>query len=328
MPRRWIRPAMCALVGALWLAFTAPASAGGCSGVSFSVSVGGGFYGGYGYGYRSHCRPSYRRCYGRVVGYGYRYPYRYSRCGPRYSYCAPYVSTRYVCGPSRVQTYTRSGWRPPVRSVETYRTWQVATAAAQRNTETVHAPTRQPVSQPIRTVVVTPSPKLDASGGSMYATATNDVWAEGRQALADGHYATARTIYGNLATRLPGRAGPKIGYGVSSALLGDEQTALWSLRRALLTEPEAVGPPQISDSTRPLLETLSEDLRAQEEGAEKADRWMLIATVDYLRGEIEGSREALAKAEDLGEEHLSANNLRSLVGLSDAPLERVTLAGR
>ncbi len=336
------------LAAAAVLASPPPASAGGCyGGSSFGFSVGfssrGHSHYGFRYGYRSHGH------FGRHYGYrhcGPRYvhrPYRYRSCAPTYRYrgwgttyigpgyarVAPSVTYVYVDPPTSVRTVT---------SDSAYHDWQAS----------VRAPVYETVPRVVREESA--SAAEAAVEGRAIAPGIREVepsedWADGRvwddeagaeadeprvevvepwRLLERGDYGSARDAFGVVAEARRDDARPRIGYAIASAALGDEAAAAAALRRALVVEPEGFALPTASEDLLPVVERVSRTLRAMGgEGSTDHDRWLVIAALDYLRGEFATAREAIKLSRSFGETHLGAKNLWRLLGLSDKPLEKV-----
>jgi hypothetical protein len=151
---------------------------------------------------------------------------------------------------------------------------------------------------------------------------TIDPW----DAMERGDYASARDAFRAIADSSQSDARPWIGSAIATAALGEEAQSAEAFRRALIVEPERFGIPEGREGLVTMLERTSVTLRSLG-GAEatSADRWMVIASVDCLRGAYSESREAIKRCRGYGETHLGAKNLWRILGLSDKALEKVVV---
>jgi hypothetical protein len=131
---------------------------------------------------------------------------------------------------------------------------------------------------------------------------------DGWSLLTTGEYDAARGRFAIEAQQ--GSARANVGYALASALAGRHGDAAWAMRKALNQDALALGsvPPEL----RPRLDALAGDYNS---GAAKLifgdDRWFMTAAIEYLRGNSDAARAALARAKD-GDK--STKNLRGVVG--------------
>ncbi len=132
--------------------------------------------------------------------------------------------------------------------------------------------------------------------------------------LADGRYRDARSIFGQEARSDPRKGGPKVGYALSAAAMGDLDRGAWAMRRALSMDPSALHYLTIDAALRPRLEEIMDRYRENADPApDKADSAFMLASVHYLLGDIESAESAIVLAVVEGDRGNATVNLKRLV---------------
>lgn len=138
--------------------------------------------------------------------------------------------------------------------------------------------------------------------------------ARGWALLADGRYRDARSIFGQEAQSDPRNGGPKVGYALSAAAMGDLDRGAWAMRRALSMDPDALHYLTIDATLRPRLEEIMDRYRDNAyPTVDKANSAFMLASMHYLLGDIEAAQSAIVLAVVEGERGNATVNLKRLV---------------
>lgn len=119
-------------------------------------------------------------------------------------------------------------------------------------------------------------------------------------------------------TRLSGiddSAAPRVGSALSSADLGDYAGAARAMRAALRVNPDSLAEVSLDPRLRPVVDRLAGDSiqwLAGNEGVQQ-DALLLLASLNYLRGDGDSARYAVDLAHAAGDHSRSADNLRRLI---------------
>ncbi|MHC5023692.1 MAG: tetratricopeptide repeat protein [Planctomycetota bacterium] len=131
--------------------------------------------------------------------------------------------------------------------------------------------------------------------------------------LEDGNPHEALLDFTRLATAAPKSAQPKLGYGLSAALTGDDYNAQWAIRRALLVDPDGVREFRASPALLEQLRGLASRYDARESSEQTADSQFLAASVQYLLREYDDAQVTLEPVLASGDRQRSTMALRDLV---------------
>lgn len=288
---------------------THKSSASKRSSSSVRISIGGGYSTGYGRSYHSApCPTTYRYGYSsyawprytsgttcstqttRIHGPGYSYGTSSTTCYPSYTYTyfPTRVTYRSIDVPeTRVSTQTRIGTY--YTAEPEYRSWQREVIADQQSGASMYAD---------RTTQASPL-LLDEQ--------SDRAW----RILAGGDFADAQAAFAALCDGRPDDAKLKTGFALSCILSGAPDTGVWAMRRAIIADPDNFG---LLPDDEVFDVRLAQAARAVRYDADPrlispADRWFLIACLDFLAGDHEAARESIDRAIALGDDHISTSAL-------------------
>ncbi len=267
-------------------------------------------YGYYGHGYGSHYYPSYGH-------YGYGYPYYSNRLGSVYPSYSPTVilyesTTNYgdTTGYSASSDYrgSRNGPWPyetgqyqaqAQPTQQEYQDWQRSTGQGQA---TAGAASVRGVQPGDMAQSVTPSDRQV------------EALRQGWSLVAQGKAKEAVTVFAVECEADARLAQSKIGYAIASALAGETAAAKWGIRRAFGLQSDGLAYLPAVEGLTDQMNGLSRLLWSSMGGrAVSADDWFLLASVDYLRHDLDSARKAAQEATDLGDNSPSLRNLRSQI---------------
>ncbi|MCA9310723.1 MAG: hypothetical protein KDA21_05910 [Phycisphaerales bacterium] len=285
---------------------------------SLSISIGTGYGYGYryGYGYNSrYCAPSYSWRSGWYPSYSYGYPTRYGY-GYDYAYGTPYS---YSYPSTTVNTYVNEA---PSGG---YQVWQEEIRDGQvQSSQAVTEPEYPAYNPGPPTASAGAIARGEAEQQAVESAPLNvdlqrqlDDWHEsGWHALGRRNFTEARDHFARLAGNETDRARGKVGFAVSSALLGREAAAVWAMRRAFVTEPDALGFVALTEEAAAVVGELQTTLAADAPtlpGSARADRWFMVAAVAYLHHDVAAARDAAAQARASGDDSTALANLEDLL---------------
>lgn len=285
--------------------------------------------------YYSSCGPRYSS--GWSVGFSYS-----GRLSDNRGYSRDDWSSRddrsggdsYYADASSVQTYRNDSRSGASTQASAYRDWQSETAAAKptvvRNTALAVGGTSTDSELAAVSIPSTPAaapsregPQLAANSGARPAAVPVNSTAQATAALApqdgwalldSGDFKEASKVFAVQAASGENNGSARVGYALSATMLGDMDTAAWAMRRAFVANADAVGFVPLGESMTARLEEAANTVRARAEQGRDADRWFLLASIEYLRRKTDDSAAALAKAVAMGDAHQSTESLIRLVG--------------
>lgn len=124
----------------------------------------------------------------------------------------------------------------------------------------------------------------------------------------------AEDDFASLALAYPGHSRPKAGYALARAAQGDDDTAIWNMRRALRVDSAALREvpltPQLEAKLRALLTRYTE---SEEHELSAADATFMSATLHLLLGEADAARTAARTAFKEGDRDASVLRLLLLL---------------
>ena len=139
-------------------------------------------------------------------------------------------------------------------------------------------------------------------------------YANGWNLLRTGRPAEAADVFGQLAQENPAKGNPKIGYAVAAAELGDLDKGIWSMRRALRSDPEALRYVAVDDQLRPKVERV---VRRYEQSPryqrEDPGGSFMLAALYYLMGDLDAAQGAIKRNLSSDDTSTSAENLKRLI---------------
>ncbi len=148
--------------------------------------------------------------------------------------------------------------------------------------------------------------------------------------LAQGKARRAKSVFVNQADSYPEAGQPKVGYALSSAMLGDLDKGVWAMRRALRTDPDSLHYLTADDSLQPYILDVADRYEERFNGSGRdPDNPFMIAALRYLLDDKDAARSAIGQAIDNGDESTSTANLRGLLETysADESDEDTRLAG-
>lgn len=282
-------------------------------------------YGHYSYPYSSHSYyPSYsyrypyysshRYSYYPSYGYSYGYPNYSNRHGGIYSAYSPtvilYESNTYAddglaSASSRYRGSRNGPW--PYETGQYQAQAQASTQGyqdLQRSTAQDGAAGSGSVAQATINLPqgVTPSDRQ--------AAALRQGWT----LVAQGKAKEAVTLFAVECEADARLAQSKIGYAIAAALAGESAAAKWGIRRAFGLQSDGLAYLPAVEGLTDQMNGLSQLLWSSMAGrAASADDWFLLASVDYLRHDLDSASKAAQEAADLGDTSPSLRNLRAQI---------------
>lgn len=208
----------------------------------------------------------------------------------------------------RVRTYTRYNYAycPPVT-----RTYVV----------------QQPIVPPPTVVVIDQGRRSDAdSQPSVAPVVVKPVYTvdprelqRGWALLSDGEAERAQRVFSSLA-QLSENGQAKAGFALASAILRDDATAAWAMRRAYFFGSSDLMHIPVDRAMRARIDALAERYadRVAVNGPDR-DMLFLLASLDHLRGGRAAALHQIDRAIAAGDDSQSAQILRSLVGGATTP---------
>ncbi len=140
--------------------------------------------------------------------------------------------------------------------------------------------------------------------------------------LGTGRDRAALRQFARLAGRKPAAGGPKIGYALSAAQLGDLTNAARAMRRVLRVDPKALATVPIESSLRIRLDTLrTQYMRRLARFDHDRDAAVMLAAVCCLIGEADTARYAIGYLTANGDRGPATENLNRLINdLANPPV--------
>lgn len=282
--------------------------------------------------YYSSCGPRYSS--GWSVGFSYSGRLSDNRGYSRDDWSSRDDRDSYYADASSVQTYRNDSRSGASAQASAYRDWQSETAAAKptvvRNTALAVGGTTTDSELAAVSIPSTPAaaparegPQLASNSGARPAAVPVNSTAQSGAALAQqdgwalldsGDFKQASKVFAVQAASGENNGSARVGYALSATMLGDMDTAAWAMRRAFVSNADAVGFVPLGESMSARLEEAANTVRAKAEQGRDADRWFLLASIEYLRRKTDDSAAALAKAVAMGDAHQSTESLIRLVG--------------
>ncbi len=137
---------------------------------------------------------------------------------------------------------------------------------------------------------------------------------KGWSLLAKGKTRRAKSVFVNQANSHPEAGQPKVGYALSSAMLGDLDKGVWAMRRALRTDPKSLHYLTVDEALQPYILDVVERYEARFNGSGRnPDNAFMISALRYLLDDKDAARSAIGQAIDNGDDSTSAANLRGLL---------------
>jgi len=107
-------------------------------------------------------------------------------------------------------------------------------------------------------------------------------------------------------------ADEKAGYAIAAHALEDEARMIWALRRAVQEDAMGLHYLPVSPEVRGLIESMRDEARERaRDGRGDRDDWFVASAASFLLHDHETASEALARAEEAGDESRSAEALRA-----------------
>jgi len=138
--------------------------------------------------------------------------------------------------------------------------------------------------------------------------------------LGIGRDRAALRQFARLAGRDPDAGGPKIGYALSAARLGDLTSAARAMRRVLRVDPNALAAVPIDSMLRVRLESLrTQYMKRLARFDHDRDGALMLAAVCCLIGETDTARYSIGYLMANGERGPTTENLNQLIHLLENP---------
>ena len=137
---------------------------------------------------------------------------------------------------------------------------------------------------------------------------------KGWSLLAQGEARRAKNVFVNQASSHPEAGQPKVGYALSSAMLGDLDRGVWAMRRALRTDPKSLHYLTVDEALQPYILDVVDRYEERFNGSGRnPDNAFMISALRYLLDDTDAARSAIGQAIDNGDDSTSAANLRGLL---------------
>jgi len=137
---------------------------------------------------------------------------------------------------------------------------------------------------------------------------------KGWSLLAQGKARRAKSVFVNQASSHPEASQPKVGYALSSAMLGDLDRGVWAMRRALRTDPKSLHYLTVDEALQPYILDVVDRYEERFNGSGRnPDNAFMISALRYLLDDADAARSAITQAIDHGDNSTSAANLRGLL---------------
>ncbi len=137
---------------------------------------------------------------------------------------------------------------------------------------------------------------------------------KGWSLLAQGKARRAKSVFVNQASSHPEASQPKVGYALSSAMLGDLDRGVWAMRRALRTDPKSLHYLTVDEALQPYVLDVVDRYEERLNGSGRnPDNAFMISALRYLLDDTDAARSAIGQAIDHGDDSTSAANLRGLL---------------
>ena len=152
---------------------------------------------------------------------------------------------------------------------------------------------------------------------------------KGWSLLAQGKARRAKSVFVNQASSHPEASHPKVGYALSSAMLGDLDRGTWAMRRALRTDPKSLHYLTVDEALQPYSLDVVDRYEERFNGSGRnPDNAFMISALRYLLDDTDAARSAIDRAIDNGDDSTSAANLRGLLEMYSARRAATTLIAR
>ena len=301
MLRRLIAPLSIAIAaaGMLLPAQDAPAASRGHGHSSHGHSSHGHHHSSHG-----HSRSSFSFSFG-IGSYGHRHysPHYYSSYGyyrPYYQpYCPPTIINRYEYGyvPNTAVIVT-----PPRQE----------TVIVQPPPTTIYAqPQTSVITQPQRVVYsTTPAAGIDYTTTRIVPIV--DPWS--LLSADQPNIRGAMDAFANQAERYPDRGVPKIGYGLTAALQGNDEKAAWAMRQAVLRDSESLKAVPVDGVVANHLRDLAARYESRlSDGFSRADDAFMLAALRFIQREYAAAQSAINAAIRSGDNEATTARLKEMI---------------
>ncbi len=132
--------------------------------------------------------------------------------------------------------------------------------------------------------------------------------------MAEGEIEAAQEMFAAIVAQLPHEVEARVGYAVTTALLGDGERAVALMRRALVDDPKALYDVPPDDAVREKIELLLEAYSALvRANLANPDTLLMAASLRFILEDYPGAFFAIDAAIKAGDEHESAANLHALL---------------
>ena len=150
----------------------------------------------------------------------------------------------------------------------------------------------------------------------VYSTTRSTTYADGWAYLCEDDLRAREAIdaFATEAQRHPGRGLPRIGYAISQALAGNEDKAVWAMRRALACEPESLKEVDADPALRRRINELAAKYdRRVREGFSRSDDLFMLAALRTIQGEYAAAYKVIRAAIERGDTEPTTRALRKLI---------------
>jgi len=132
--------------------------------------------------------------------------------------------------------------------------------------------------------------------------------------LGNNQTSAALSDFGRQAQASPSKGAPKVGYALASADLGHLSKGIWAMRRALRIDPHALHYITLDQNLDSKVEQIIHQYEKQQTYSDSnADAAFMLASLHYLRRNIEAARSNIDHAMVTGSIRSSTKNLKNLI---------------
>jgi hypothetical protein len=124
----------------------------------------------------------------------------------------------------------------------------------------------------------------------------------------------AADTFGALASSNLDEGLPKIGFSLASAMVEEDRTAAWAMRRAFRIDPDRIMYAPIDDKLTERIDSLlyRYNMLATQRDNDN-DALFMVASLSFLVGQTDDARAAAEELYDRGDRSIEVNNLLNLL---------------
>lgn len=249
----------------------------------------------HGHFYRRQYRPTHHHHYRHYTPPRTTYYYYNNSCSPGYS----------------SYSYSNSSYYQPSSNYYQSSNYYPSSNVNVNLGSTYTSPAQPPVTSTSPQYTYPQQPTYTSPPPQIAPTPTS-----GWSLLSAGRTQDALKSFAAESTTYPNDPVSKAGYAIAAALEQDDELAIWTMRRALRIDAQALTRVPIDEGLGYQLTALTEryeaTLRTQ---PRRPDLHVMIAALSLIRGDMERAAYSADAATQLGDNDYSVQNLRSAVNL-------------